>query len=139
MEQELMRIGISLPENLLEKFDEIMKKRGYSSRSEGIRDAIRTYILNYEWMNETKGDKFGVIQIVYNYTQKSLVDSIETIQHEYRDIVESTYRVPISSTNLLEIIFARGEGSRVKNMAESIMALKSLYYAKWLTIPLKME
>ena len=40
-ESDLSRIGISLPENLLEKFDEIITIRGYSSRSEGIRDAIR--------------------------------------------------------------------------------------------------
>ncbi len=36
MEQELMRIGISLPDDLLKKFDSIIKQRGYSSRSEGI-------------------------------------------------------------------------------------------------------
>ncbi|HML04802.1 MAG TPA: ribbon-helix-helix protein, CopG family, partial [Methanobacterium sp.] len=45
-----MRIGVSLPDTLLGKFDEIIEKRGYSSRSEGIRDAIRSYISYYEWM-----------------------------------------------------------------------------------------
>ncbi len=30
MEKELARIGVSLPENLLEEFDEIITKRGYS-------------------------------------------------------------------------------------------------------------
>ncbi|MDD4487997.1 MAG: ribbon-helix-helix protein, CopG family, partial [Methanothrix soehngenii] len=29
-----MRIGVSLPEKLLSRFDEIILKRGYSSRSE---------------------------------------------------------------------------------------------------------
>jgi len=29
MEQELMRIGVSLPEKLLSRFDEIILKRGY--------------------------------------------------------------------------------------------------------------
>ena len=43
-ENDLSRIGISLPKNLLDRFDEIINARGYSSRSEGIRDAIRTYI-----------------------------------------------------------------------------------------------
>ena len=46
-----MRIGVSLPDNLLGKFDEITKKRGYSSSSEGIRDAIRSYISYHEWMD----------------------------------------------------------------------------------------
>ncbi len=65
MEQELMRIGVSLPDNLLGRFDEIITKRGYSSRSEGIRDAIRNYILNYEWMNEVEGDRIGIISLIY--------------------------------------------------------------------------
>ena len=55
METELMRIGVSLPDTLLSKFDEIIEKRGYSSRSEGIRDAIRSYISYYEWMGDIKG------------------------------------------------------------------------------------
>ncbi|TFH46515.1 MAG: ribbon-helix-helix protein, CopG family, partial [ANME-2 cluster archaeon] len=38
MEKDLSRIGVSLPENLLKKFDIIINNRGYSSRSEGIRD-----------------------------------------------------------------------------------------------------
>lgn len=50
-----MRIGISLPENLLGKFDEIIQNRGYSSRSEGVRDAIRNYIVNFEWMSDMEG------------------------------------------------------------------------------------
>ena len=56
MEQELMRIGVSLPEKLLSRFDEIILKRGYSSRSEGIRDAIRNYIVHYEWMSDVQGE-----------------------------------------------------------------------------------
>ncbi|MGZ4952280.1 MAG: ribbon-helix-helix protein, CopG family, partial [Halobacteriota archaeon] len=41
MEDELMRIGVSIPAQLLSEFDAVTKRRGYSSRSEAIRDAIR--------------------------------------------------------------------------------------------------
>ena len=54
-----MRIGVSLPEKLLSRFDEIILKRGYSSRSEGIRDAIRNYIVHYEWMSDVQGSELG--------------------------------------------------------------------------------
>ncbi|HNQ32495.1 MAG TPA: ribbon-helix-helix protein, CopG family, partial [Methanoculleus sp.] len=58
---ELSRIGISLPKNLLDKFDEILSLRGYSSRSEGIRDSIRSYITHYQWISDVKGERQGVI------------------------------------------------------------------------------
>jgi CopG family nickel-responsive transcriptional regulator len=47
-EHELSRIGVSLPSNLLTSFDKILNSRGYSLRSEGIRDAIRSYIRYYK-------------------------------------------------------------------------------------------
>ena len=59
-----MRIGVSLPEKLLSRFDEIILHRGYSSRSEGIRDAIRNYIVHYEWMSDVQGERVGVISLV---------------------------------------------------------------------------
>jgi CopG family nickel-responsive transcriptional regulator len=37
MEEGITRIGVSLPKNLLDEFDAIIKVRGYSSRSEAIR------------------------------------------------------------------------------------------------------
>ncbi len=47
-----MRISMSLPKKLLAEFDEVLKDRGYQSRSKGIRDALSDYILRYQWMNE---------------------------------------------------------------------------------------
>ncbi|HID28066.1 MAG: nickel-responsive transcriptional regulator NikR [Methanosarcinales archaeon] len=134
MNQDMMRIGVSLPNNLLEKFDEIIARRGYSSRSEGIRDAIRTYILNYEWMSDIKGERFGVIQIIYNPLQKGLANLIAEIQHEFIDLVQSSFQVPLDSNNIIEVIFAHGEGNRVKSIAERLMSLKGVTHVKFTTI-----
>ena len=65
MSKQLERTCVSLPSDLLDRFDEIIEKRGYSSRSEALRDAIRNYIVNYEWMNEVQGERVGVISLVY--------------------------------------------------------------------------
>jgi len=70
MERKLMRIGVSLPGELLDKFDKTLLKRGYSSRSEGIRDAIRTYNQHYEWMQQIKGKRSATISIVYDCSKK---------------------------------------------------------------------
>ena len=56
MEENITRIGVSLPKNLLEEFDNIIRTRGYSSRSEAIRDAIRNYIMEYKWLEREEGD-----------------------------------------------------------------------------------
>lgn len=37
-------VSLTLPEELLERFDELVRSRGYYSRSEAFRDAIRSLI-----------------------------------------------------------------------------------------------
>ncbi|MCK7505077.1 MAG: hypothetical protein MZV70_14030 [Desulfobacterales bacterium] len=56
---------------------------GYSSRSEGIRDAIRTYITYYKWMSDVKGEREGVITMVYDHDQRGLLVTLTDIQHEF--------------------------------------------------------
>ena len=38
---KVSRIGVSLPKNLLDKFDMMTEGMGYANRSEAIRDAVR--------------------------------------------------------------------------------------------------
>lgn len=139
MEQDLMRIGVSLPEKLLNKFDEIILQRGYSSRSEGIRDAIRNYIVNYEWMSDVQGDRVGVITIVYSHTQRGLEDNLTEIQHEFGGIIQSSLHVHLDHDNCLEVVVLRGEGQDVRKAAENMMALKGVKHVKLTTTSLGKE
>lgn len=134
MEQELMRIGVSLPDNLLGRFDEIINKRGYSSRSEGIRDAIRNYILNYEWMNEVEGDRIGIISLLYDHDQRGLVNNIIDIQHDNSELTQSSVHVHIDEHNCLEILTLRGDAKQIKAFAEKMMSLKGVKHVKLTTI-----
>jgi CopG family nickel-responsive transcriptional regulator len=139
MEQELMRIGVSLPEKLLGRFDEIILQRGYSSRSEGIRDAIRNYIVHYEWMSDVQGERVGVITLVYSHSQRGLVDNLTEIQHEFGKIIQSSLHVHLDHDNCLEVVVLRGEGKDVRRAAEMMMALKGVKHVKLTTTSLGKE
>jgi CopG family transcriptional regulator, nickel-responsive regulator len=139
MEQDLMRIGISLPEKLLNKFDEIILQRGYSSRSEGIRDAVRNYIVSYEWMKDVQGERVGVITIVYSHSQRGLEDNLTEIQHDFGSIIQSSLHVHLDHENCLEVVVLRGQGQDVKKTAERMMALKGVKHVKLTTTSLGSE
>ena len=110
VDSELSRIGISLPKNLLDKFDEIINYRGYSSRSEGIRDAIRSYITYYKWMSDVKGERQGVITMIYDHDQRGLLATLTDIQHEFMEITQATLHSHVTHDRCLEIILIRGDG-----------------------------
>jgi CopG family nickel-responsive transcriptional regulator len=109
---ELSRIGISLPKNLLDKFDEILSLRGYSSRSEGIRDSIRSYITYYQWISDVKGERQGVITMVYDHDQRGLLETLTEIQHEYAQIIQASLHSHITHNRCLEVILLRGDGTQ---------------------------
>lgn len=134
MEQDLSRIGVSLPENLLGKFDEIITKRGYSSRSEGIRDAIRSYIRYYDWMSEVEGERIGILSMTYDHSQRGLVSSLLDLEHEFSAITRSAVHVHISHDECMEVVILRGEGEDVRAIAERVMALKGVKNVKLTTI-----
>jgi CopG family transcriptional regulator, nickel-responsive regulator len=135
METGLMRIGISLPETLLDEFDEIVEKKGYSSRSEGIRDAIRSYISYNEWMGDITGHQIGTVAIVYDYTKKGLSNMLTNTQHKYSHLIKSSVHINLDHDNCFEVIFLDGDGREIKELAEAMMALKGVKLPKLITVP----
>lgn len=130
-----MRIGVSLPDNLLNKFDAIITERGYSSRSEGIRDAIRSYINYYEWMSDISGRRVGTITLIYDHTKRGLSNAVADVQHDYSSLIKSSIHIHLDKENCLEVIIFDGEGAEIKEMDERLMALKGVKYVKMNTTP----
>ena len=134
MNQDLMRIGISIPGNLLGRFDDIIDQRGYSSRSEGIREAIRGYIQYDEWMSEVHGDRIAVITIVYGRDRRKLINNLKRVQHENSGMTLSTFHKYIDAENCVEVMAVRGDGGKISDFAEKMMALKGVKHVKLTTI-----
>lgn len=134
-EKELMRIGVSLPDNLLTKFDAIIEERGYSSRSEGIRDAIRSYINHYEWMNDIKGRRIGTISLVYDHNKRGLSNMMAEIQHDHSNIIKTSIHIHLDHDNCLEVVVLDGEGRDIKTLAEKIISLNGVKFSKLTTVP----
>ncbi len=135
MEEErgLTRIGVSLPSNLLNKFDGIIRGRGYSSRSEGIRDAIRAYIVEYEWMEREAGEEIGTITYLFDHSQRGLGDALTEVQHHYLDMIRTSTHVHLDEENCFEVIVMKGEAKKIKELAEAIMSLRGVKHLKLTT------
>lgn len=139
IDPELMRIGVSIPDTLLEKFDKILDKRCYSSRSEGIRDAIRNYIKHYEWMNEVNGERIGVVTMIYCHDHKGLINNMTGAQREYVGLIRSSLHVYLDEDNWMEILTLRGDAKDIKGFTERMMSLKGIKYVKLNTIKVEHE
>ena len=103
----LVRFGVSLDKELLRKFDERIKEKKYTNRSEAIRDLIRDDLVKKEWQ-EGK-EVTGSITIVYNHHKRELTNLLIDIQHDYHDIILSTQHIHLDEDNCLEIVVVKGK------------------------------
>ena len=118
----------------MEKFDRVVAERGYSSRSEGIRDAIRNYIADFEWMAHPDTPMLGVVTLLYNHHQRGLKDALGELQHEHPQAVEGSLHLHITEDLCLEVVLGRGDASAIKSIAERMMALRGVLQAKLSTV-----
>ncbi|RLI02305.1 nickel-responsive transcriptional regulator NikR [Candidatus Bathyarchaeota archaeon] len=133
MEGDVTRIGVSLPRNLLEEFDNIIKSRGYSSRSEAIRDAIRNYITEYKWLEREEGEIIGVVIVLYDHTYKGVSDSIISLQHDFGKEIISTLHMHLTKENCLEMILVRGEMKKIKDLIDRISVIRGVNTVRLIT------
>lgn len=120
----LKRFSISLDEQLLEQFDGYIHPRGYSNRSEAVRDLIRKLLVNEEW--EQDSEVVGVVSIVYNHHQPQLQEKITELQHKYHQLITSTTHVHMEHHNCLEVTIVKGRATLVRELAENLMALRGV-------------
>ena len=124
----LRRFSVSLEEELLEQFDAYIRERGYVNRSEAMRDLIRKEFISEQW--EQDGEVAGVVTLVYDHHQAQLQKKITEIQHEYYTLITSTTHVHMDHDNCLEVIIVKGKASRIKELAERIIAMRGVKNGK---------
>lgn len=120
----LQRFTVSLDDKLLGQFDSYIADHQYENRSEAVRDLIRKVLVDEEW----KADKevVGVISLVYDHHQRQLQDKLTEIQHAFHHDVVSTTHIHLNHDDCLEVIIVRGKASRVRNLADQLIALRGV-------------
>jgi CopG family nickel-responsive transcriptional regulator len=115
-------ISLSLSDKLLDRFDDVLSERGYSSRSEAFREAIRAYLMEYEWKD---GVGEGIIAIiVLLHDKKTSKETLSLLHHEYEDIVRAMMHMHLDETNCLVIFVTKGNGKRIRELIDRIKPIK---------------
>ncbi|MCD6362936.1 MAG: nickel-responsive transcriptional regulator NikR [Synergistetes bacterium] len=122
---KVIRFGVSMEEELLKRFDEVIVDKGYENRSEAIRDLIRNFILETEW-KETFDEATAVLVVIYDHHRRDITE----IQHEHLKEIISTLHLHIDEENCLEVILLKGRVSTLRDIASRIGTQKGVKYAK---------
>ena len=120
----LFRFGISLPKDLLDKFDKLITQKSYSNRSEAFRDMIRQELIKKEWQ---EGDNIaGAITLIYDHHKRELVNKLTDIQHDHQKVIISTQHIHLDHDNCMEIIAVKGHPREAEKLADTLKAVKGV-------------
>ena len=127
---KMERISITLPKKLLSELDRILVETGFSSRSGGIRDALRNYILEQSSFKELKGDVSGTITMIYDHDETGTLGKLTELQHEFSDLIDSSLHVHLDHKHCLEVIVIRGGSDKIKTLVNKLSSTKGVKRAK---------
>ncbi len=129
-------ISISLSSELLKKLDEIMKKKGYSSRSEAIRDAVRESLSEYELRRLENGSVTATVTVISELERHDVDEKLIRLRHEHDDIVSGNMHIHLGKAYCLEIFITQGEFEQVLNFIGRIRATRGIQQVKYTIVPL---
>jgi CopG family nickel-responsive transcriptional regulator len=131
MPDSVARFTISIPPELLATFDEVCASKGYASRSEAIRDAIRDYLISHDWSVEEDGrEVVGTITLIYSAVARRLAEELAERQSQRKTQLLSTLHVHLDAERSIAVVVVRGSGREVTALADELISLRGVEHGR---------
>lgn len=119
------RIGISLPTEVLFELDEMVRSRGYGSRSQAIADMVNLQLLEHK---KKLGEEVmvGTITLFYNRKTRGLQKQLSDLQYHHIDEVISSLHVHLTEERMMEVILVQGPANELKAITDELTKLRGV-------------
>jgi len=124
------RITISVDEKLAKEFDALIRKRGYTSRSEAMRDLLRRDVEASRVAYEQKSYCVANLSYIYDHHSRDLAERLMAAQHQHHDMVVSTMHVHLDHEHCLESVILKGPTAAVRSFAGATQAERGVRHAQ---------
>jgi CopG family nickel-responsive transcriptional regulator len=132
-------VSITLPSDLLKKFDQFIIDRGYYSRSEAFRDAVRSLIAEAEVGKLESGSVAATMMIICEYARRDVDLRMSEVRHEFDDVVVENFHRHIDQQYCLEVFIAEGGYQRVLELIGRIRGMRGIIEVKASFMPLQIK
>jgi CopG family nickel-responsive transcriptional regulator len=122
-------ISVSLPKELLKELDAILGEEKYATRSEVLRQAVRSYITEYKELDKLKGNIVATITVLYEKKEKN--EELFRLQHEFSDMITAYLHSHLTETSCLEVMVIKGPSKRLKSLIDGLKANKPVKQIKF--------
>jgi len=121
-------ISISIPDNLLKELGDSIRERGFASRSEIVRQAVRAFTAEYRSLQELEGEILATITIITG--KRANRDRILETQHQFGNVVSTFLHSHVDEEYCLEVIVARGDADVIRRLVDALKADEQIAQVK---------
>ena len=116
----ITRISISLPDTLSVQLDEMVRERGFESRSQAIAEMVSRQVTDYkkELGNEIMA---GTITLLYDHSTPRLQKLLADLQHEHIKAVISSLHIHLMHSQTMEVILVQGPAAELQLLADKMI------------------
>lgn len=128
---EITRFGVSVEDELLKSFDDLIAGQAYANRSEALRDLMRDALVKSRIENSPEdAEVLGSLTLVYDHHATELNDKMNQLQHDHHDLVVSVLHVHVSHDDCMEVIVLRGAMRQIRHLADGLLSLRGVKHGR---------
>lgn len=129
------RFGVSVEPDLLGDFDAIIRRQGYTTRSEAVRDLVRKMIAD-DRMAAGNPHVAGTLTIMFDHDVHDLQHRLTHLQHHHAAEIGATMHMHLDKERCLEVVVVKGRLKQVKALADKIKAIKGVLRGELVITPM---
>lgn len=134
MSDGVERVSLTTDPELIDELDAVVDEWNYASRSKAFRDALRMFLADRHWDDDTDRHHSGSITIVYEHDVPGLNDELLEIQHDNEDVIVSTQHVHFDAHRCLETIVVDGPGDAIQDLVHRMESLGGVKQVRFIAV-----
>jgi CopG family nickel-responsive transcriptional regulator len=126
---KLVRFGVSMEAELLERFDQWTSRHDWANRSEAIRDLVRDRLVQDEWRAGAE-PVVASLTFVYDHHVSDLQERLTRLQHDHHGLVLSAMHVHLDHEHCMEVLVMRGSAAALQSLADRILGSRGVKHGQ---------
>ncbi len=124
------RFTISLDDELAREFDKLIAARGYSNRSEAVRDLLRGQLEQERQARDDAPHCVANLSYVYNHHERELAERLTGMQHDHHDLTVASMHAHLDHDNCIESVILKGPSASVRAFADALIAERGVRHGR---------
>jgi CopG family transcriptional regulator, nickel-responsive regulator len=133
----MQRVTVTIDDDLIADLNQFIAKRGYTNRSEAVRDLARAAIQQATLdMGGGPHRCVGAVIYVYDHSARQLPQRLVEVSRDRPDLSRTTLHVDLDHGRCMEVMVLRGLTEEVRQLSDQVIAQRGVQHGRLVLVPI---